>query len=126
MSKKIIRKKKKSNLFSSYIELFIRRIEPIFDLFTITQKVTDQRYTVIEKSRKEFIKKRSITSGGKVAKLQFKHPHEYSALISSGKEIDIIELYSKLNKYFNNKFTPEFKELRKGEQMKSCLRISLK
>ncbi|MEI6058152.1 MAG: NAD-dependent epimerase/dehydratase family protein [archaeon] len=41
--------------------------------------------------------------------------------ISSGKEIDIIELYSKLNKYFNNKFTPEFKELRKGEQMKSCL-----
>lgn len=41
--------------------------------------------------------------------------------IGTGKETDIIELFSKLNKYFGNRFKAEFQEKRKGEQDKSCL-----
>lgn len=40
--------------------------------------------------------------------------------ICTGKETDIIGIFEKLNKYFDNKFEPEFKEM-KGEQLRSCL-----
>ena len=41
--------------------------------------------------------------------------------IGTGKEIDVISLFSKLNTYFKNNFVPEFREMRAGEQLKSCL-----
>jgi UDP-glucose 4-epimerase len=41
--------------------------------------------------------------------------------VSTEKETDIIEVFNKINKYFNNKIEPEYQELLKGEQKKSCL-----
>jgi len=41
--------------------------------------------------------------------------------VSTGTEIDVIEIFSKINRYFKNKFEPEYKELRKGEKIRSCL-----
>ena len=41
--------------------------------------------------------------------------------VGTGKEIDIIELFSKMNGFFGNKFEAEFRERKKGEQLKSCL-----
>ena len=41
--------------------------------------------------------------------------------IGTSKETDIIEIFNKLNRYFNFKFVPEYREMRKGEQLKSCL-----
>jgi len=42
--------------------------------------------------------------------------------VSSGKEIDIIELFNKINSFFENRFFPVYKERKKGEVMKSCLK----
>ncbi|MEI6731059.1 MAG: NAD-dependent epimerase/dehydratase family protein [archaeon] len=41
--------------------------------------------------------------------------------VGTGKETDIIEVYSKLNKFFKKKIEPEYRERRAGEQMKSSL-----
>jgi len=41
--------------------------------------------------------------------------------VGSGKEIDIIGLFSKINKYFKNSFDPTYKEFKKGEQKRICL-----
>lgn len=41
--------------------------------------------------------------------------------ISTGKETDIIAIFEKLNKYFNSKISPEYKEMKRGEQLQSCL-----
>ncbi len=41
--------------------------------------------------------------------------------VSSGNEIDIIELFNKINAFFENRFQAEFKERKKGEVMRSCL-----
>jgi UDP-glucose 4-epimerase len=39
----------------------------------------------------------------------------------TSKETSITELFLKLNQFFNNKFNPVYLEMKKGEQMKSCL-----
>lgn len=44
--------------------------------------------------------------------------------VSSGKEIDIIEIFSKISKYFEGALTPEYKEMIKGEMLRSCLDYS--
>ena len=44
--------------------------------------------------------------------------------IGTGVEIDIIGIYGKLNRFFSYKFKAEYEEMRKGEQMKSCLDFS--
>jgi UDP-glucose 4-epimerase len=44
--------------------------------------------------------------------------------VGTEKETDIIEIFAKTNQYFGNKFKPEFKEMRKGEQKRSCLKCS--
>jgi len=41
--------------------------------------------------------------------------------IGTGQETDIIELFSKLNTYFNNRFEPQYNPMKKGEQKRSCL-----
>jgi len=41
--------------------------------------------------------------------------------IGTGIETDIIEIFSKINKYFKNKFSAEYLEMKKGEQLTSCL-----
>jgi len=41
--------------------------------------------------------------------------------VGVGKETDIIEIFSILNKYFKGKFHAKYFELQKGEQKKSCL-----
>jgi UDP-glucose 4-epimerase len=41
--------------------------------------------------------------------------------IGTGIETDIIGIFSKMNKYFKNKFSPEYYEMKKGEQKRSCL-----
>ncbi len=41
--------------------------------------------------------------------------------ISTGIETDIIGIFSRLNRYFYNKFVPEYIEMKKGDQKKSCL-----
>ncbi|MBT4166400.1 NAD-dependent epimerase/dehydratase family protein [archaeon] len=41
--------------------------------------------------------------------------------ISTSKQTDVIEIFSKINKYFNNKFAPHYEGLKKGEQKISCL-----
>lgn len=41
--------------------------------------------------------------------------------VSTGKETDIIEIFNKINKYFESRIEPEYKELMNGEQKKSCL-----
>jgi len=41
--------------------------------------------------------------------------------IGTGVETDIIGIFSELNKFFNNKFKPIYKDRRKGEQNRSCL-----
>jgi len=44
--------------------------------------------------------------------------------VSTGKETDIIEIFSKINNYFDNKFKPTYHEIKKGEQKRSCLDCS--
>lgn len=58
---------------------------------------------------------------GRANLLALKDKESNTYNVSSGSEIDIIGLFSKLNKYFGNKFTPEFQEMKKGEQLRSCL-----
>jgi UDP-glucose 4-epimerase len=41
--------------------------------------------------------------------------------VSTGKETDIIEIFNRLNKYFKEKFSPEYKPMIPGEQKRSCL-----
>lgn len=41
--------------------------------------------------------------------------------VGTGKELDIIEVFSKINKYFKDKFEAKFLPLRKTEQKRSCL-----
>ncbi len=41
--------------------------------------------------------------------------------VGTGKETDIIEIFNRLNKYFKEKFIPEYKPLISGEQKRSCL-----
>ncbi|MFA5855924.1 MAG: NAD-dependent epimerase/dehydratase family protein [Candidatus Pacearchaeota archaeon] len=41
--------------------------------------------------------------------------------IGTGKETDIIEIFSRLNRYFKNEFDPKYEPIKKGEQKKSCL-----
>lgn len=41
--------------------------------------------------------------------------------IGTGKETDIIEVFSRINRYFKNKFEPEYFEMKPGEQKRSCL-----
>ncbi|MDP2924808.1 MAG: GDP-mannose 4,6-dehydratase [Nanoarchaeota archaeon] len=41
--------------------------------------------------------------------------------LGTEKETDVIEIFSKLNKYFKNRFEPKYEEIRKGEQKRSCL-----
>ncbi len=41
--------------------------------------------------------------------------------VGTGKETDIIEISSKINRFFKNKFQAEYKEKKKGEQERSCL-----
>lgn len=41
--------------------------------------------------------------------------------IGTGKETDIIEIFNKINKYFGNNFSPEYKPMISGEQKRSCL-----
>ncbi len=41
--------------------------------------------------------------------------------VGTGVETDIIGLFYKMNKFFGNKFEPEFREKKKGEQLRSCL-----
>lgn len=41
--------------------------------------------------------------------------------IGTGKETDIIEIFNKINKYFGNSFSPEYKPMISGEQKRSCL-----
>ena len=41
--------------------------------------------------------------------------------ISTGKETDIIEIFSLLNSIFNNNFKAIFNDSKKGEQKRSCL-----
>jgi len=44
--------------------------------------------------------------------------------IGTGKETDIIEIFSRLNKYFKNNFEPIYETMKQGEQKKSCLDFS--
>lgn len=44
--------------------------------------------------------------------------------VGTGIPTDIIEIFSRINKYFKNKFYPEYYEIKKGEQKTSCLDIS--
>ncbi|MBM3234377.1 NAD-dependent epimerase/dehydratase family protein [Candidatus Pacearchaeota archaeon] len=53
--------------------------------------------------------------------LVLKDVHSETYNIGTGKETDIIEIFSRINDLFYNKFKPEFKEKKKGEQEKSCL-----
>ncbi len=41
--------------------------------------------------------------------------------VGTGKETNIIEIFSKINNFFGNKFQVIYKEKKKGEQEKSCL-----
>ncbi len=41
--------------------------------------------------------------------------------VGTGREIDIVGLFEKMNGFFGNRFEPEFRERNKGEQLKSCL-----
>lgn len=41
--------------------------------------------------------------------------------VCTGVETDIITVFEKLNKYFKNKFEPEYGEMKKGEPLRSCL-----
>jgi UDP-glucose 4-epimerase len=41
--------------------------------------------------------------------------------IGTSKETDIITIFMKLNKYFNNKFEAEYYEMKKGEPKRSCI-----
>ncbi|MBR9704238.1 NAD-dependent epimerase/dehydratase family protein [Candidatus Pacearchaeota archaeon] len=41
--------------------------------------------------------------------------------VGTQKETDIIEIFSKLNKYFKNKYEPDYKDHVKGEIKKNCL-----
>ena len=41
--------------------------------------------------------------------------------VGTSRETDIIEIFNKLNSYFDNKFRPEYLEMKKGEQKTSCL-----
>ena len=41
--------------------------------------------------------------------------------IGTGKQTDIIEIFGKINQLYNNKFKPEFKEMKKGKQKRSSL-----
>lgn len=44
--------------------------------------------------------------------------------ISTGKEIAVNELYEKVNQFFENRVSPEYREERKGEQKRSSLDFS--
>jgi len=41
--------------------------------------------------------------------------------VGTSKETNIMELFNEINKFFNNKFRPIYKEKKLGEQEKSCL-----
>lgn len=41
--------------------------------------------------------------------------------VGTGKETDIIEIFNRINKYFKEKFSPEYKPMINGEQKQSCL-----
>jgi len=41
--------------------------------------------------------------------------------VGTGQETDIIEIFNRLNKYFKEKFIPEYKPIIQGEQKRSCL-----
>jgi UDP-glucose 4-epimerase len=41
--------------------------------------------------------------------------------VGTAKETDIIEIFNKINKYFGNKTSPDYKPLITGEQKRSCL-----
>lgn len=41
--------------------------------------------------------------------------------VSTAIETDIIEIFTKINKYFKDKFNAEYEERKKGEPLKSCL-----
>ncbi len=41
--------------------------------------------------------------------------------VGTGKEMDMIEIFNHVNKYFGNKIKPEYKKMCEGEQKKSCL-----
>ena len=43
--------------------------------------------------------------------------------IGTGKETSILELFNKINSFFDNKFEPRFEDDKLGEQQKSCLNI---
>ena len=43
--------------------------------------------------------------------------------VGTGKETSILELFGKINSFFDNKFRPVFENDRPGEQMRSCLNI---
>jgi len=51
--------------------------------------------------------------------LEDKNSNVYN--IGTGKETDIIEIFNKINKYFKDSFTAEYKPAKEGEQKKSCL-----
>jgi len=51
-------------------------------------------------------------------------PKSHIYNVCTSKETDIIEVFNKINKYFKNKFQPDFKELIVGEQKRSCLSFS--
>ncbi len=70
------------------------------------------------------IQTRDFAYVGDVAKanlLALKNNHNTEYNISTGKETDIIEIFNKINKYFQNKFIPEYRNMLKGELRKSCL-----
>ena len=41
--------------------------------------------------------------------------------VGTSKETDIIEIFNKINRYFNGKFKPIYEDMKKGEQKRSCL-----
>lgn len=41
--------------------------------------------------------------------------------VGTSKETDIISLFNKINKFFNNKFEATYKQKNQGEQMRSCI-----
>jgi len=44
--------------------------------------------------------------------------------IGTGKETDIIEIFNRVNKYFHDKISPDYKPMILGEQKRSCLSYS--
>lgn len=41
--------------------------------------------------------------------------------VGTGKQSDIIEIFSKINEFFKNKFQAEYKEIRLADQFRSCI-----